>query len=130
VKWIGALVSSSNSESNISHSSIGNAFDSSFWPNYRDGVVAIPGQYQTSSLHFQEPRPDLHVKYLRLLPSVRRVVGQSNLVHYCVQLLGENGVIYPFDVQLNHVPSGLSNALHPTLATEVQYFILTCARNG
>lgn len=106
--------------SDVLHSSVGNALDSSFWPNYRDGVVAIPGQYQASSLYFQEPRPDLHVKYLRLLPTIRRIVGQSDLVHYRIQLVGENGVIYPFDIQLTNMQtSNLSDYLQPTIATEV-----------
>jgi hypothetical protein len=100
-------------------SPVGNAFDASFLPNCRDAVVAIPGQYQTTVWHFQDPRPDLHVKHLRMLPTLRRVVGQTDVVHYRVQMLGENGISYPFDVQLTSESTEMYKSVRSTVVSEV-----------
>ena len=100
--------------------------DKAFSTYGRDAVMTIPGQFQTASVHFQEPRIDLHVKLLRVLPSFRRVVGQSDAMHYRVQMLGENGVAFAFNMTLNVVETGLSTSLRPTAATEVSRLTVSC----
>ena len=106
-------------ESSLLFSGMDTTFDTPMSANGRDAVMKIPGQFHTVSAYFQEPRIDLHVKYLRVLPSFRCVVGQADVIHYRVQMLGENGVAFAFDMMLNAAENGLCQYVRSTATTEV-----------
>lgn len=49
---------------------------------------------------FQQPKMDLHVKIVRLLPTFDRVLCHGNVVRYRIRFLGSDGDVHCFDVCL------------------------------
>jgi hypothetical protein len=82
--------------------------------SYDDSVLSaieIPGQYALTCSRFREPRPDLHVKLVRVLPRVRPVCLAGEVLRYQVQILGSDGQHVPYNVSLKsaHASSSSGN---------------------
>ena len=71
--------------------------------------IEIPGQYALTACRFREPRPDLHVKLMRVFPRVRRVFLTGEVLKYQLQLLGSDGQHLPYNVSLKSAYSASSS---------------------
>jgi hypothetical protein len=79
---------------------------------YDDSVltpIEIPGQYALASDRFREPRPDLHIKVIRVSPRVRQVFLAGEVLKYQICILGSDGEYTPYNVSVKNVHSGSSS---------------------
>ena len=70
---------------------------------YNDSLLSaieVPGQYALSSCRYREPRPDLHVKLVRIFPRVTRVFLSGEVLMYKIKVLGGDGQHIPFKISL------------------------------
>ena len=62
--------------------------------------IEVPGQYALTACRFREPRPDLHVKLMRVSARVKPVFLTGGVLRYQIQILGSDGLHVPYNVSL------------------------------
>ena len=71
-----------------------------FFDDSSPSRIEIPGQYGLTSSRFREPRSDLHVKLVKVLPRVKCIFITGEALQYEIQILGSDGQYIPYRVQL------------------------------
>ena len=88
-----------------------------FFDDSSPSRIEIPGQYGLTSSRFREPRSDLHVKVVKVLPRVKCIFITGEALQYQIQILGSDGQYIPYRVQLKSCYSTSSTQ------NEVSYFV-------
>jgi len=90
-------------------------------------TMEIPGQYALTSDRFREPRPDLHVKIVRVFPRVRHVYFAGEVLKYQIHILGSDGQHIPYNVSVKSSRS-ISSSGNESLFGQCAGFIEWCMK--